>query len=200
MDVAMELSRVLITELGDQQVIFLREKNGSRSFPIMIGISEVLAIDRRLKKQTTPRPMTHDLLANVIEKMGGEVDRIVIDEIRDHTFIATLHIRRGNEMLDIDSRPSDAIALGVAFDTPIYVSDHVLDEVIKEPTTMEDRLQMLRDRRSMLDERIAELSAKLEDEGFASSAPDELAEQYRRHLEEMRTERDAIEAVLKKLG
>ena len=129
MDVPMELARILITELGDQQVIFLREKNGDRSFPIMIGINEALAIDRRLKGQETPRPMTHDLLASVIEALGGRVERIVINDIRNHTFIATLCIRRGTELIAIDSRPSDAIALGIAGNVPIFVADHVMEEV-----------------------------------------------------------------------
>ena len=67
MNIPMELSRIMITDLGDQQVIFLKEKEGERSFPIMIGTNEARAIDRRLKGQTTPRPMTHDLLAGIIE-------------------------------------------------------------------------------------------------------------------------------------
>ncbi|MFW6066418.1 MAG: bifunctional nuclease family protein, partial [Planctomycetota bacterium] len=82
MDVPMELSRVLITELGDQQVIFLKEKGGERSFPIVIGIAEALAIDRRLKGVPMPRPMTHDLMANVIESLGGTVERVVIHDLQ----------------------------------------------------------------------------------------------------------------------
>ena len=126
MNVPMELSRFLITELGDQQVIFLKEKDGERSFPIMIGTSEALAIDRRLKGQETPRPMTHELLAKTIDALGGTIERVVISDIREHTFIAVLSISRDGETIEIDSRPSDAIALGVAFDTPIFVAEHVL--------------------------------------------------------------------------
>lgn len=128
MDIRMELSRVIITETGEQQVIVLREHDGDRNFPIAIGIAEALAIERRLSGRLMPRPMTHDLLANVIEQMGGTLERIVIDDLREHTFFAKLHIRRNGEMIVIDSRPSDAIALGIASETPIYVADHVLDE------------------------------------------------------------------------
>jgi hypothetical protein len=200
MDVAMELSRILITELGDQQVIFLREKSGERSFPILIGIAEALAIDRRLKHKPTPRPMTHDLLASVIESLGADLDRIVIDDIRDHTFIATLYLRRGGEVIAVDSRPSDAIALGVATDTPIFVAEHVLDNVTSEPTTTEERLELLRKRQEMLGEKIAELSGILTDEEFLGQAPKKLLTEYRRQLAEMKHEYDAIERILKKLG
>lgn len=122
----MDLSKIIITETHDQQVIVLKERDGERRFPIMIGIYEALAIDRRLKEQKTARPLTHDLLASVLEEMGGELEKIVVSDLRDHTFYATLYIRRNGELLAVDSRPSDAIALGAGTDTPIYVSEHVL--------------------------------------------------------------------------
>lgn len=199
-EVRMELSRILISELGDQQVIFLREKGGQRTFPIMIGINEALAIDRRIKGQATPRPMTHDLLGSVIEAMGGRLEKIVVNDIRDHTFIASIFIRRGNEVIEIDSRPSDAIALGSAFDTPLYVCEHVLDDVLNESVSKEDKLQMLRERLEMLRDKIAELAAILQDEQVKSAASPEALEQNRRQLEEMRREYDAISELLKKLG
>jgi hypothetical protein len=197
MDVPMELSRVLITELGDQQVIFLKEKNGQRSFPIVIGIAEALAIDRRLKGVATPRPMTHDLLANVIESLGGEVERVVIHDLQDHTFVANLYIRRGEDIIPVDSRPSDAIALGAALDTPIFVSEKVLQQV-SEPATMGERIELLRRRMSILEDQIAELTARLEDEAFLQNASDEAVQQHRRQLKEMRNEYEAIEKVLRK--
>ena len=200
MDVPVELSRIVITELAGEQVIFLKEKDGPRSFPIMIGINEAIAIDRRLKGKEMPRPMTHDLMATIIEALGGKLERIVIGDLQDHTFIATLHIRRGGEIIQIDSRPSDAIALGVAFDTPIFVAKHVLDEVTGVPGTVEDRMQLLRDRMGMLRERIAESTERLEDDDFLVQAPSEVLQQLRRQLDEMKTEYDAIDRVLKKLG
>jgi len=200
MDVPMELSRILITEYGDQQVIFLKETGGERSFPILIGTGEALAIDRRLKGIETPRPMTHDLLANVIESLGGQVDHIVINDLREHTFIATLYIRRGEDMIAVDSRPSDAIALGSALQTPIYVAEHVLASVLNDGGTPEERIELLRKRLKMLRATIAELERRLGDDEFTSNAPDSVLEQYRHQLREMQTEYEAIDQVLKKLG
>jgi bifunctional DNase/RNase len=200
MDVLMELSRILITEMGDQQVIFLREKGGERTFPILIGTGEALAIDRRLKHIPTPRPMTHDLLANVIEAMGGELEKIVIGDLHEHTFIATLYIRCDGEILEVDSRPSDAIALGAAFETPIYVAQHVLEEILREPSTPAEKLEMLRQRLEMLGERIAELSEQLTDKEFLAQAPASVVQEHRRQLQEMKQEFEQIDRVLKKLG
>ena len=200
MDVPMELSRILITEMGDQQVIFLRETDGQRTFPILIGTGEALAIDRRLKHIPTPRPMTHDLLANVIEAMGGELDHIVISDLQEHTFIATLFIRRGSEVIEVDSRPSDAIALGAAFETPIFVAEHVLDEILREPSTPAEKLDLLRQRLDVLRERIQEVSAQLEDKDFLAQASPAMVQDQRRQLQEMRQEYEQIDRVLKKLG
>jgi bifunctional DNase/RNase len=129
MSVQMELHKIIISEMQDSQIIVLKEVDGERNFPIVIGSNEALAIDRRLKGFSTPRPMTHDLLANVIEQMGGRVERIEINDLTDHTFYARIHIRRDGHVLQIDSRPSDAIALGIATTVPIYVADHVLNAV-----------------------------------------------------------------------
>jgi hypothetical protein len=127
----MDLARTIIVETSDSQVIILKERDGERHLPILIGIHEALAIDRRLKGMRTPRPMTHDLLANVVESLSGELEKIVISDLRDHTFYATLIIRRDGELIEVDSRPSDAIALGVAAGTPIYVESQVLEEASK---------------------------------------------------------------------
>jgi hypothetical protein len=200
MDIPVELSRVVITEMGDQQVIFLREKGGERSFPILIGIAEALAIDRRLKGVETPRPMTHDLLASVIETMGGEVEKIVVSDIREHTFIATLYVRRDGELLEIDARPSDAIALGAGLETPLYVARKVFDNVLSPPSSREDRIELLRTRMQMLARGIDELESLLENPQFLANAPEQAVEQQRERLEEMRTEHEAIREVLAKLG
>jgi bifunctional DNase/RNase len=128
MEVRMDLAQIRISESHDQQVIVLRERNGSRLLQIVIGLTEALAIDRRVKGVQLARPMTHDLLANTIEHLSGELERIVINDLQEHTFYAKLVIRHQGELLEVDSRPSDAIALGVANDVPIYVEDHVLAE------------------------------------------------------------------------
>ena len=129
MEVRMDLAQIVISETRDQQLIVLRERNGERVLPIVIGLSEALAIDRRVKGVQLQRPMTHDLLANVIESLSAEPEKIVVNDLLDHTFYAKLVIRRQGELIEVDSRPSDAIALGVAGEVPIYVEDHVLKEV-----------------------------------------------------------------------
>jgi bifunctional DNase/RNase len=128
MEVEVELSRIIINETSDQQIVVLKERNGPRGFPIVIGIVEIFAIDRRLKGLKPPRPMTHDLLASVIEGLGAKVDRIVIDDLRNHTFYAKIHLSIDGRVVVVDSRPSDAIALCAAIEAPIYVAEHVFDK------------------------------------------------------------------------
>lgn len=129
MDVEVELSRIIINETSDQQVIVLKERHGPRSFPIVIGIVEIFAIDRRLKGITPPRPMTHDLLDSVIKHLGGKIEKIVINDLRNHTFYARIHLQMNGQAVEVDSRPSDAIALGAASSSPIFVAEHVLEKV-----------------------------------------------------------------------
>jgi len=130
MDIEAELSRIIINEASDQQVVFIKEKDGDRSFPIVIGIVEIFAIDRRLKGKTAPRPMTHDLLAQVIEAFDGKIEKVVINDLKHHTFFAKIYLRRDGQLLEIDSRPSDALALCVATEAPIFVTDHVFDKAV----------------------------------------------------------------------
>ena len=132
MPVQMELKRIVISEVHDQQVIMLKESEGDRSFPIVIGIFEATSIDRRVKGMPSPRPLTHDLVASVIDNMGGELQDIFISELRDHTYYAKLRIRLNGELVEVDSRPSDAIALAVTARVPIYVAEDVLAEACNE--------------------------------------------------------------------
>lgn len=126
MEVRMDLAQIRISEIHEQQIIVLRERNGNRILHIVIGLPEALAIDRRVKGYQPQRPLTHDLLANVIEALSAELEKIVINDLQDHTFYARLVIRRGSELIEVDSRPSDAIAVGIANEVPIYVAEHVL--------------------------------------------------------------------------
>ncbi len=134
MQVQMKLSRIIISEINEQQVIYLREVDGDRQFPILIGIFEATMIDRRVKNYESPRPLTHDLLVSAVESMGAELDSVVITELREHTYFANLRVRHEGEILEIDSRPSDAIAVAVACDPPlpIYVSEEVLEDAVAE--------------------------------------------------------------------
>ena len=133
MAVLMELSRILIREMNDYQVIELREVDGERTFPIVIGLPEAQAIERRLQGIEIKRPLTHELLADIIDAFGGELMSITINDLSDHTFFATLDIERpGGDLMNVDSRPSDAIALGIARGVPIFVEEHVLEEAESE--------------------------------------------------------------------
>ncbi|MFA5864931.1 MAG: bifunctional nuclease family protein [Phycisphaerae bacterium] len=129
MQIRVDLAKIIITETVDQQIIILKERDGERSFPIVIGIAEAFAIDRRLKGIRTPRPLTHELLATVVEQLGGQLEKIIINDLREHTFYSQLLIRQNGKLIEIDSRPSDAIALGVANDVPIYVEERILTDV-----------------------------------------------------------------------
>ena len=86
MPVQMQLSRIIISEINDQQVIYLTEVDGDRQFPILIGIFEATSIDRHVKRHESPRPLTHDLLVNAVETLGAELDSVVINELREHTY------------------------------------------------------------------------------------------------------------------
>ena len=132
MSVQMELSRIIISEINDQQVIFLREVEGDRSFPILIGLFEATSIDRRVRGEVPQRPLTHDLVKASIEALGGELQDVVIHTLEDHTYFASLRVSKDGELVQIDARPSDAVALAVHYSPhlPIYVSSDVLDQAL----------------------------------------------------------------------
>jgi uncharacterized protein len=131
--VQMELARIIINDVHEQQVVYLREieAENPRAFPILIGIFEAASINRHVKGEDSQRPLTHDLLRNTIEQLGGELQDVVINNLQDHTYYALIRVRRDGELIEIDSRPSDAIALAVQFKPPlpIYVDDTVLEQV-----------------------------------------------------------------------
>lgn len=130
MPVQMELSRVYIREMTDMQIIELTELGGQRSFPIVIGLPEASAIERRLKGVSGPRPQTHDLLSSLLEALGGRLVRIVIDDLSAGTFIAKIVIEQGGKEIEVDARPSDAIAFGIAEQAPIFVEERVLESAL----------------------------------------------------------------------
>jgi uncharacterized protein len=130
--VQMELRRIIINEIDEHQVIILKEVEGERSFPIVIGIYEATSIDRRVRGMPSPRPLTHDLVVSAVEQMGGEIQDIVINELQEHTYFAKLRIRQEGELLEVDCRPSDAVALAVTAKVPIYVNEEVLGEALDD--------------------------------------------------------------------
>ena len=131
MSVQMQLARIIISEISDNQVIYLQEIGGERQFPILIGIFEATSIDRRVKEDyNPPRPLTHDLIVSIAEQLGAEFDSVVINELREHTYFAKLRLKKDGEIIEVDARPSDAIAVAVTFSPhlPIFVSEEVLEE------------------------------------------------------------------------
>ena len=129
--VRMALTRIVIvdSDADKMSMIVLQEIDGKRAFPILIGVHEAYAIDRRTKGEPMPRPMTHDLISKLIGELDCELEHIVISELRDSTFYAKLCLRRNGELVEVDSRPSDAIAVGAGTDIPIFVDESVLQEV-----------------------------------------------------------------------
>lgn len=125
--VQVELSRLIINERTDEQVIYLREVGGTREFPIVIGMFEAFAIDRIVKERPCERPLTHDLLASVVENLGAKVARTVIDDLRDDTYFAKVVLKHGKEEVAVDARPSDAVTLALKLGAPIYVAEKVMN-------------------------------------------------------------------------
>ena len=123
------LSKIKIDETRNEQVIVFREKDGTRYLPLVIGIAEVNAIKMKLSGVTPPRPLTHDLLQQVIEQLGARLDRVVIDRLQNNTFFAKLVLKRtaGTEVI-VDARPSDSVALALRANAPVFASEEVLGE------------------------------------------------------------------------
>ena len=128
--VEMELARIIINESSDQQFIFLREKGGQRQFPIVISIMEAMAIDRFVKEQETPRPLTHELMNKIIGGLGARIERVEVTELKNGTFYANLVLQRDGLQVEVDARPSDAIALAIRNASQIFVAEQVLEEVM----------------------------------------------------------------------
>ncbi len=120
----MEIDDIIMTNTGFAIVLADRENN--RVLPIFIGPFEANGILMKLQEVSFPRPLTYDLIKNILEMMGSKVEKVVISDLRDNTFYATLHILTENEILEIDSRPSDAIAICIRFGAPIYVAEKVM--------------------------------------------------------------------------
>ena len=114
--------------VGKQPIVLLKTTDGNRYLPIWIGQSEAAAILMKLQGQATPRPLTHDLFTNALGELDAQVVRVCVTELRESTFIATITIRQNGSELELDSRPSDAIALAVRADAPIFADDSVIEE------------------------------------------------------------------------
>ena len=131
--VPVTIDSVRVSLVSQHRLIVLREQGGNRCLPIYIGAFEAEAITFRLQGAAAARPMTHDLLKHVIGQMGGELLRVVIVDLRKDTFYADIYVRRNGEEVAIDARPSDAVALAVRSDIPVFVAESVMDSAAIEP-------------------------------------------------------------------
>ena len=132
-------SLVLIPLLG-QYVLTLEEMGGQRLVPIWIGVNEGNAIGLKLQDEQLPRPMSHDLMNNMLQALGAKIERVVVSDLRDGTYYALIVLSHGQKRYEVDARPSDALALAVRASTPIFVDEKVLKKcpVIMKPITKEE--------------------------------------------------------------
>jgi bifunctional DNase/RNase len=138
--------------VGRQPIVLLRTSDGRRVLPIWIGSGEANAILTKLKGSEPPRPMTHDLLQSLVDLVGASVQSVAVTELRDNTYYAKITLRINGEDVDLDSRPSDAIALAVRADAPIFAAEDVIEESAVEAERPPSEQQVVEDFRRFLDE------------------------------------------------
>ncbi|HLD50452.1 MAG TPA: bifunctional nuclease family protein [bacterium] len=123
------LSKIKVDETRNEQVIVFKEKDGTRFLPVVIGIAEVNAIKIKLSGIKPPRPLTHDLVLEIVDRCGARLEKVVIDRLQQNTFYATLHfIQKVGEPVTVDARPSDSVALALRAAAPIFAADEVMGE------------------------------------------------------------------------
>jgi len=127
MQIEMTIKGLMVDPITNMPIIILRDKDGQRVLPIWVGVFEANAIALQIENVTTPRPMTHDLLRNVISDLKADIVKIVVSDLKENTFYALIHLVVNGEAMAIDARPSDAIALALRARAPIYVEDRVID-------------------------------------------------------------------------
>jgi bifunctional DNase/RNase len=118
----------MVDPITNMPIVILRDKDGTRVLPIWVGVFEANAIALQIENVSTPRPMTHDLLKNVISDLRGRIERIVVSDLKDNTFFALIYLNVNGEALAIDARPSDAIALALRARAPIFVEEKVIEQ------------------------------------------------------------------------
>ena len=141
----MTIKGLMVDPITNMPIVILKDKAGERVLPIWVGVFEANAIALQIENVATPRPMTHDLLRNVIGDLDGSVDRVVVSDLKDNTFYAVIHLPVRGERVAVDARPSDAIALALRTRSPILVEESVIDnaktvDFASEPADS-DRLQ-----------------------------------------------------------
>ncbi|MGB6431733.1 MAG: bifunctional nuclease family protein [Candidatus Acidiferrales bacterium] len=143
MEVEMKIRGLMMDPVTNMPIVVLKDAHGSAVLPVWVGIYEANAIALEIEKVQTPRPMTHDLLRNVLLGLNVRVQKVVVNDLRDDTFYALIWIERDGRIMSIDSRPSDALALALRVDCPIFVEDEVLKSSraaspVNEKTTSEE--------------------------------------------------------------
>jgi bifunctional DNase/RNase len=139
MEVEMTIRGLMLDPVTNMPIVILKDVAGDAVLPIWVGAFEAQAIALEMEKVTTPRPMTHDLIKNVLTGLETQVHKVVVTELREDTFYAVIWLERGGEVISIDSRPSDALALALRVDCPIFVDDLVLKSS-KQAANASDRL------------------------------------------------------------
>ena len=125
--IEMTIKGLMVDPITNMPIVILKDKDGERVLPIWVGIFEANAIALQIENVATPRPMTHDLLRNVISDLDGAVDRVVVSDLKENTFFAIIHLTVKGERVVVDARPSDAIALALRTRAPILVEETVID-------------------------------------------------------------------------
>lgn len=126
MEVEMKIRGLMMDPVTNMPIVILKDVNGNTILPIWVGIYEANAIALEIEKVATPRPMTHDLMKSILQGLCAGVRKVVVSELRDDTFYAVIWLEKDGELISVDSRPSDALALALRVDCPIYVEDSVL--------------------------------------------------------------------------
>ena len=139
MEVEMKIRGLMMDPVTNMPIVILKEAGSDTVLPIWVGIYEANAIALEIEKVTTPRPMTHDLLKNLLIGLEATVQKVVVTELREDTFFAVIWLDRKGEIISIDSRPSDALALALRMDCPIFVAEEVLKSS-KLATTVSDQV------------------------------------------------------------
>ena len=142
--VRMEVRGLMLDPSSNNPIVVLRDPESQTFLPIWIGLFEASAIQMGLETADSPRPQTHDLLASMLEKLGGEVIKVVVEDLKEQTFYAVIHVKQDGKEVRIDARPSDAIALALRTESPVFVSRSVLEKAqVDDGSSEEERVKRL---------------------------------------------------------
>ena len=144
MEIEMTIKGLMIDPITNMPIIILRDQEGQRILPIWVGVFEANAIALQIENVQTPRPMTHDLLKNIIDDLSAQVERIVVTELKENTFYALIHLRTNGHSIEVDARPSDAIALALRTRSPIFVEEAVIQNARSVENSRESSMDVTR--------------------------------------------------------